>query len=56
MSNDDLEPEHSRADDVLLNTPLVRPYVIPGVTFVPASEAIKPCPTPCDCCRWAGRQ
>lgn len=27
-----------------------------NVVHVPASEAVKPCPFPCDCCRWAGRQ
>jgi hypothetical protein len=56
MTSGEHEPQHDRPDDVLLNTALVRPYTIPGVTFVPASEAIKPCPVPCDCCKWAGRQ
>lgn len=58
MSSDNLEPQHSRSDedDVLLDGSLVRPYVIPGVTFVPASEAIRPCPHPCTCCQDAGRQ
>ncbi|MDT0454322.1 hypothetical protein RM550_01035 [Streptomyces sp. DSM 41527] len=55
-SYDDLEPQHDQAGDVLLNTQLVRPYAIAGVTYVPASEAVKPCPFPCDCCKGAGRQ
>lgn len=46
MSNDDLEPEHSRADNVLLNTPLVRPYAIAGVTYVPAVRGRQAVPVP----------
>lgn len=55
-SYDDQELQHDQAGDVLLNTQLVSPYTIAGVTYAPASEAVKPCPFPCDCCKWAGRQ